>query len=319
MKKSNINRFMRKLHSESGASLAVALLFFIVCAIVGSIVLTAATASMGRISAMGKDQENKYAVQSAANVLVNELQGNEMSFEAVSGTVSENDLQGSTIEFEEIKYGFGIYSPNTKPAANQKLSSLIQYTDGDVSFMGRNGDLQLLERSLGGLIYLKDKEVTAASIHKITGTWDKTTDGKYSKNWQLSDSDADIFHYMTEKPAAITAAYRGEEQKVMAIFSIDANFNISIVLYPATSITSKTEDDLAKMTDPQKAVEKADHVLYVKIPAQVTVHYSIDHTSSQCKADCDVVWGVDVTDNNRSNVTITSNKAALDVDGFFEK
>ena len=321
MKKRGMRQLNRKLRSQSGASLMVALLFFLVCAIVGVIVLTAATASMGRVSAMGKDQKNKYAVQSAANVIVNELQDNQMSFKATAAlpeekTTEENatavTLSENKLEFKDVKYGFGKYGSTIDPA--EDLSNLLQNTNGNITFMGSTGDLQTLERNLGGLIFLKDMNVKEGG-RPITGTWDETTDGQYNWNWQLSDSDGDIFRYTTEDPATITASYGRKDQKVMAVFSIDANFNISVVLYPAASIKSKTED-LASL-DPQEAVKKADHVLFIKIPAQVKVKYKIQNGDHTATANADVVWGIDVTDDKRSNVTITSNKTALDNTNFF--
>lgn len=58
----------RKLKSNEGASLMVALLFFVVCATVGSIVLTAATAAAGRMDGLKKNNQEFYALKSAAQV-----------------------------------------------------------------------------------------------------------------------------------------------------------------------------------------------------------------------------------------------------------
>ena len=58
-----------KLKSNSGASLMVALLFFVMAATVGSIILAAATASSGRLANLKKSEQGYYAMSSAADVL----------------------------------------------------------------------------------------------------------------------------------------------------------------------------------------------------------------------------------------------------------
>ena len=64
----------RKLKSENGASLALALLFFVICAMVGSVVLAAATAAAGRVNkTLREADQRKYALESAANLLVNNI------------------------------------------------------------------------------------------------------------------------------------------------------------------------------------------------------------------------------------------------------
>ena len=59
---------LAKLKSDSGASLMAALLFFIMCATVGSIILAAATASSGRLAGLKRNEQAHYAVNSAADL-----------------------------------------------------------------------------------------------------------------------------------------------------------------------------------------------------------------------------------------------------------
>ena len=59
---------LAKLKSDSGASLMAALLFFIMCATVGSIILAAATASSGRLAGLKRNEQAHYAVSSAAEM-----------------------------------------------------------------------------------------------------------------------------------------------------------------------------------------------------------------------------------------------------------
>ncbi len=57
-----------KLKSQNGASFSFALLLFLVCAVVSSVVLAASTASMGQFAGQGKADQRYYAVTSAAGL-----------------------------------------------------------------------------------------------------------------------------------------------------------------------------------------------------------------------------------------------------------
>ena len=58
-----------KLNSEKGAALSYALLCFLVCAVVGSMILTAATAATGRFAGLAEADSRYFAVSSAARLL----------------------------------------------------------------------------------------------------------------------------------------------------------------------------------------------------------------------------------------------------------
>lgn len=66
------SRVCRKLHDTSGSSLVLALAFFIVCAIIGTVVLTAASVNTQATVTYQETQQAEYAVTSAAD-LVGEL------------------------------------------------------------------------------------------------------------------------------------------------------------------------------------------------------------------------------------------------------
>ena len=58
-----------KIRSNRGASLIFALLLFLVCTVIGSVVLAAGTASAGRMSKLGESDQRYYSVTSAAQLL----------------------------------------------------------------------------------------------------------------------------------------------------------------------------------------------------------------------------------------------------------
>ena len=62
-----------KISSQRGASLTFALLIFLVCAVVGSVVLTAGTAASGRMSKVTEMDQRYYSVNSAARLLTDTI------------------------------------------------------------------------------------------------------------------------------------------------------------------------------------------------------------------------------------------------------
>ncbi len=69
-----MNVLKRKLNNQKGASITFALLLFLVCAVVGSAVLVAGTAASGRMSKIPESDQRYYAVNSAAQLLVEDIQ-----------------------------------------------------------------------------------------------------------------------------------------------------------------------------------------------------------------------------------------------------
>ena len=75
-----MNALKRKLTSQSGASITYALLLFLVCAVVSSVVLAAGTAASGRMSQSVESDQRYYAVTSAAEFLKKQLEFNGQSW-----------------------------------------------------------------------------------------------------------------------------------------------------------------------------------------------------------------------------------------------
>ena len=67
------NRIFGKLHSRRGASFLLALLFFLICALVASAVLMAAASNAGRIRSARTEHQLYLTVSSAARLLCDEL------------------------------------------------------------------------------------------------------------------------------------------------------------------------------------------------------------------------------------------------------
>jgi|GEM_PF-2489935 len=68
-----MNSLQQKLQGRRGASILLALMFFLICAAIGAIVLTAAFSNAGRMSHMRDDQTAHLSVSSAAKLVRAEL------------------------------------------------------------------------------------------------------------------------------------------------------------------------------------------------------------------------------------------------------
>lgn len=64
-----MNHIRQKLRSRTGASITFALLLFLVCAVLSSVIIVAATAAAGRIAGMVEADQRYYAVTSASALL----------------------------------------------------------------------------------------------------------------------------------------------------------------------------------------------------------------------------------------------------------
>ena len=73
--KMSTNTIKKKLKSSRGASLSIALLLFLVCAVLGSVILKSATASSGRLAGVQEADQRYYSVNSAADLLASQLDG----------------------------------------------------------------------------------------------------------------------------------------------------------------------------------------------------------------------------------------------------
>ena len=94
-----MHKLKQKLKSQTGASITFALLLFLVCAVVGSAVLVAGTAAAGRMSKVAEMDQRYYAVNSAARLLVDLMERDEIRYqvkEAVPAGQSTGGTGGDT-------------------------------------------------------------------------------------------------------------------------------------------------------------------------------------------------------------------------------
>jgi hypothetical protein len=85
-----MSNLKEKLNSRQGASLMIALLFFLLCITTGTVILTAATASTGRISSQKQVQQDYLTVSSAARLVRDQLKGT--TFTAETNTIFKDGV-----------------------------------------------------------------------------------------------------------------------------------------------------------------------------------------------------------------------------------
>ena len=89
---------IQKLKSQTGASITFALLLFLVCTVISSVVIVAATTAAGRMSQLPEMDQRYYAVTSAARLLQHEIDGKTVK---VAASYSVCDYSDNAIAYED--------------------------------------------------------------------------------------------------------------------------------------------------------------------------------------------------------------------------
>ncbi len=169
----------KKIRSQSGASLLYALLVFLVCAVVGSVVLVAGTAASGRMSQIAEMDQRYYSVNSAARLLIEMMEKYEIRAQKKEAAAPESGDDDSESEYVYLINGKtedqaktdGLYyelalgiakqlqekktgstssltiSPSTEEGATEAEAKALKVTvtekvteNGDVEFVVKNTD-----------------------------------------------------------------------------------------------------------------------------------------------------------------------------------
>lgn len=216
----------------------LALLFFLLCAVCGSVVLSSATTSAGRIAGLGKNRQNYQSVEAAARLLENTLhnasatlQETEKITVAVEHVEKDNDGEGENGEKSEETY--------TTTTYNFAGPDFLSGDNGDsVAFSadnGRNSSLSMLEQLLTDAdlsSYMEKGEayLEAGSI-VISDKEDETSDNAESnlsacrQAWQTSflsgDSTKSVKRHFTMQLSDIDVENSGD---------IEANSLVEVTL-----------------------------------------------------------------------------------------
>ena len=100
---------VRILRDTSGASIVIALVFFLICGIVGSVVMTAASVQAKAAQTHVDLQQKEYAMQSAAKLMAQQLGGEDAVWEEKSVVVKiAYDTAGeASVDTNSLRSGIG--------------------------------------------------------------------------------------------------------------------------------------------------------------------------------------------------------------------
>jgi len=127
----------KKLNSQRGASITIALLFFLICAVIGSVVLAAGTAAAGRVSSIAESDQKYKSVSSAAKMIRDWVDGKQVTvvtdtttgYNAVCKYTSENGV------YKEIEGTYDDTTPNGEgsslthfPGSTEAVSATPDYS-----------------------------------------------------------------------------------------------------------------------------------------------------------------------------------------------
>ncbi|MEG1067678.1 MAG: hypothetical protein RSD90_03430 [Anaerovoracaceae bacterium] len=184
----------QKIKAQNGATILLALLFFLLCAVAGSVVLAAGSASGGRLAGIDELQQSYYTVTSAAQVVRDEIDGESFLYEVVTvndGTPTKTaKLVGNGAFSDELsKAAIELFNYKNKTEFTDTLSLSLSnstYTNRVKSVRGdfkMNSDYSVTIKLYIEDTKLKDVYLCTLSIPAITDTRsveviEKSPDGK---------------------------------------------------------------------------------------------------------------------------------------------
>ena len=133
----------KKIKSGRGASISFALFILLICAVVGSIVLKAATASAGRLSKLAESDRRYYSVNSAAELISKALDGEEVVISGENTSVTTT-IVTYTIEDDNVEktVANGPSTPEGDPTPTIKQSgdsdTILALATKEIVFRGND-------------------------------------------------------------------------------------------------------------------------------------------------------------------------------------
>lgn len=216
----------KKLHSESGASMMLALLFLFFCLMTGAIVLTAASANAGRTARIESEQQHYLAVESAALLLRDDLRdmafvgSYEVSTKTTYSTMTVKDAEGKESSYTVWETTGPSYVRLAPQLTGTELAGLLR---ADLDAIYQSGttipdrpsapDAPQYELTLDASMYGEQLDATA-TITIDPATYDLTVllrdshSGNATKLFlQASAAPRQSFHSAGDNPRTDTTTY----------------------------------------------------------------------------------------------------------------
>ena len=178
-----LQKLKQKLKSQTGASITFALLLFLVCAVVGSVVLTAGTAAASRMSELAKMDQRYYSVTSAAQLLRDTIDGKQVTVtQTFVGTDGGTPAQQGDTAYE------GADSPILRDAAEKLTATSVITENGvkcDWNLTTTNGPTNAALNVKIEEILLPDGTLTMSISNDASGNSSSTTGTSYIYTLQM--------------------------------------------------------------------------------------------------------------------------------------
>ncbi len=174
----------------------LALLFFLLCAVCGSVILAAATTSSGRIAGLGKNRQNYQSVEAAARLLENELQ---------NAVVALQEKERITITVEHVEKDNDGDGEDAEKAEETYTTTTYEFSGPD--FL--NGDVDTGKSGAGSDASRTDSMETANDAESIDAAEENVAAAFSSDNGRNSSlsmleqmlTDADLSSYIKKGEA----------------------------------------------------------------------------------------------------------------------
>ena len=185
-----MNKTRNKLTSSAGASLGISLLLFLVCAVLGSIILTAGTTTLGRVYSVSDSDQRYYSVTSAAELLSKELTGKTVTITrtkvsetngtnttdtytmtAQTSVPTNTDEDGKTVVIMRQLDAIPISEPPTTQGVDTSTMSFLTARTVELMF-GKNTFTaeDAMDFSFAESVYVPEEAVEFTVNHKDKGT-----------------------------------------------------------------------------------------------------------------------------------------------------
>ncbi len=259
-----------RLKQEDGASLSLALLFFVICGVAASMILAAASATAGKMEQIPAADQKRFTVESAAAFLRDELK-----------------YTGNTIKIKEVQ-------------VIDEKNSYNNWDDVTYYFLGKDGTLsdenswQKIDSSDSSAASLlaayvinyyvplgldEDSEEETEDTDELEGSdasADSGTSGDSEKNDGSADSENEIVNEDVGSESKdksrvfmisvnVEDAQEGEGQTAQKLqakveFTMDSDYGITAVISDAVTDVKKHPEDLCKrvLTVPAKVETETD-------------------------------------------------------------
>ena len=256
MKVTMMRKLGNKMKSNSGATILFALLVFLVCAVIGSVVLSAGTAASGRFSKTAESDRRYYAVESAARLL-------EGVFDGKTITISRAEKETKVINYQLVTENGKTARDDGTPdeaASGKKYSAEItidgKEPDTDPLKMVYSAALQLFGGNLKPSTFdetqyaltVSNPDVSNSSI-SLAGFMDSS---EYSAFPEYSASYS--LELLNVNTAELVFTVQSDNYRVNVNFHADIHENTVTHSDPETSVVEGTEEKVTQVTTTAKTM-----------------------------------------------------------------